>query len=58
MAEFIDALNIDISSGSGAPTHVARKGSLYINTTATTNVTRAYLNTNGISTWTAINTVA
>src|SRR5260221_3205208 len=44
--------------GSGAPTITAAQGSLYLNTTGATNVTRAYLNTTGSNVWTAINTVA
>jgi hypothetical protein len=58
MVDFIDTLNVDISSGAGAPTHRARKGSFYINTTGTTGITRAYINTDGATTWTAVNTVA
>jgi hypothetical protein len=44
--------------GSGAPTISASQGSLYIRSDGTTNVTRAYINTTGSTTWTAINTVA
>ena len=39
-----------IASGSGAPTYSANKGTLYINTTATTATTRLYINIGG-STW-------
>jgi hypothetical protein len=58
MVEKIGVLAVEISSGSGAPTHSAKQGSLYLNTTASTNITRAYINTTGSTTWTAINTVA
>lgn len=44
--------------GSGAPTVSAAQGSLYLRSDAASNVTRAYINTNGATTWTAINTVA
>jgi hypothetical protein len=49
---------LGIYFGTGAPTISASKGSFYLNTTATTNVTRAYINTDGLATWTAVNTVA
>ena len=39
-----------IASGSGVPTHSATKGTLYINTSATTATTRLYINIGG-STW-------
>lgn len=58
MVDKIDALNVDISSGAGAPSHVARQGSLYLNTTGSSVATRAYINTTGASTWTAVTTVA
>jgi len=38
---------IKIIAGAGAPTLSAPKGSLYINTTATTTTTRLYINTTG-----------
>ena len=43
---------VDIYAGSGAPTALtANKGSLYMNTTATTTTTRLYINTDGATTW-------
>lgn len=48
---------LGIYYGSGAPTITAPQGSLYLRTDASTNVTRAYINTTGSTTWTAINTV-
>src|SRR6266853_1437276 len=50
--------NFGIYFGAGAPTITAAQGSIYLNTTGSTNVTRAYINTTGSTTWTAINTVA
>jgi hypothetical protein len=47
-----------IYSGAGAPTISAAKGSLYLRTDGTTTNDRAYINTNGSTTWTAITTVA
>lgn len=47
-----------IYSGAGAPTLTAAKGSLYLNTTGSSTSTRAYINTDGAGTWTAITTAA
>jgi len=47
-----------IISGSGAPTLSAAKGSLYLRTDGTTTNDRAYINTDGSTTWTAITTAA
>lgn len=44
--------------GSGAPTASAVQGSLYLRTDGSSTSTRAYINTNGSTTWTAITTVA
>lgn len=55
---FSSTVNLGIFWGSGAPTLQAAKGSLYLRTDATTNVTRAYINTDGGTTWTGMNTVA
>lgn len=44
--------------GSGVPTVSAAKGSLYLRTDGTTTNDRAYINTNGSTTWTALTTVA
>ena len=44
--------------GSGAPTVSAAKGSLYLRTDGTTTNDRAYINTNGSTTWTALTTAA
>lgn len=50
--------NLQIRSGSGAPSNSAPKGTLYLRTDGTGSTNRAYINTNGSTTWTAINTVA
>lgn len=44
--------------GSGAPTISAQQGTLYLRTDGSSTSTRAYINTNGATTWTAITTVA
>lgn len=50
----------EILSGSGSPSGsiTAPQGSLYLRTDGTTTNNRAYINTNGGTTWTAITTVA
>jgi hypothetical protein len=50
--------NFGIFFGSGAPTVAAAKGSLYLRTDGTTTNDRAYINTNGSTTWTALTTAA
>jgi len=47
-----------IYSGAGAPTISAAQGSLYLRTDGSSTSTRAYINTNGSTTWTAITTAA
>jgi hypothetical protein len=42
--------------GSGAPTVSAAQGSLYIRTDGSSTSTRAYINTNGTTGWTAVTT--
>lgn len=56
--KFSDTANFGIFYGSNVPTLAAAKGSFYLRSDGTTNVTRAYINTDGGTTWTAINTVA
>ena len=48
----------EVLSGSGAPTLAAPQGSLYLRTDGSSTSTRAYINTNGSTTWTAITTAA
>lgn len=44
--------------GSGAPTVSAAQGSMYLRSDGSTTNNRAYINTNGSTTWTALTTVA
>lgn len=44
--------------GSGVPTVSASKGSLYLRSDGSSTSTRAYINTDGGTTWTAITTAA
>jgi len=44
--------------GSGAPTVSAGQGSLYLRSDGSTTNDRAYINTNGSTTWTPIATAA
>lgn len=44
--------------GSGAPTVSAAQGSLYLRTDGSSTSTRAYINTDGGTTWTAVTTAA
>lgn len=41
-----------ILCGTGAPTFTAPKGSLFINLTGSSTITRLYVNTTGSTTWT------
>jgi hypothetical protein len=60
MAAFLasSTAGLGIYVGSGAPTVSAAKGSLYLRTDGSGVADRAYINTNGSTTWTAISTVA
>ena len=51
---------VTITSGAGTPNAVitAAKGSLFLRTDGSTTITRAYINTDGGTTWTAVTTVA
>ena len=49
---------ISITTGSGAPSASAKKGSIYINVDATTTTTRIYINTDGSTTWAYLTTSA
>lgn len=50
--------NYGVFFGSGAPTLSAAKGSLYLRSDGSTTNDRAYINTNGTTTWTALTTAA
>lgn len=45
-------LGVGFQSGSGAPTHTATFGTLYVNLAGTTTNDRIYINTDGATTWT------
>lgn len=50
---------IGFYAGAGAPTGIsAAKGSVYMNTTASSTTTRLYINTDGGTTWTTVTTAA
>jgi hypothetical protein len=51
------AAALGIYFGSGVPTVSAPQGSLYLRTDGSSGTTRAYINTTGSTTWTAISTV-
>lgn len=55
---FSSTANYGIFFGSGAPTLAAAKGSLYLRSDGTTTNNRAYINTDGGTTWTALTTAA
>lgn len=55
---FSSTANFGMFFGSGAPTLTAAKGSLYLRSDGTGTTDRAYINTDGGTTWTAITTVA
>lgn len=48
---FLGSSSLGVYWGSGAPSFSAGKGSLYINTSATTTTTRLYINSSGSTTW-------
>lgn len=54
----IGAAGPNIYWGSGVPTISAAKGSLYLRTDGSSGSTRAYINTDGATTWTNITTAA
>lgn len=45
-----------VCAGTGAPTFSAGKGSLYLRIDGSTTNDRAYINTNGSTTWTTLTT--
>lgn len=50
--------SVGVYVGSGAPSVSAAKGSLYLRTDGSSTSTRAYINTDGGTTWTNITTAA
>lgn len=55
---FSSTAHLGVFHGSGAPTLSAAQGSLYMRTDGSSTSTRAYINTDGGTTWTAITTAA
>jgi hypothetical protein len=55
---FSTTANFGTFFGSGAPTLSAAKGSFYLRSDGTTTNNRAYINTDGSTTWTALTTAA
>lgn len=58
MMSLSSTLTMGVYAGSGAPTVSAAKGSLYLRSDGSGTTDRAYINTDGGTTWTAIVTVA
>ena len=56
--KFSSTAKYGIYVGSGAPTLSAAKGSLYLRSDGSATNNRAYINTDGGTTWTAIGTAA
>lgn len=56
--KFSSTANFGVFFGSGAPSLTAAKGSLYLRSDGSSTSTRAYINTDGGTTWTAITTAA
>lgn len=54
--KFSSTTNFGVFFGSGAPSLSAAKGSLYLRSDGTGVADRAYINTNGSTTWTALTT--
>jgi len=57
-ADSVNATTPGIYSGTGAPTFTAAKGSLFLRLDGSSTSTRAYINTNGSTTWTNLTTAA
>jgi hypothetical protein len=55
---FSSTSNFGIFFGANAPSLAAAQGSLYLRTNGSSTTTRMYVNTDGGTTWTAVNTVA
>lgn len=60
MAAFLasSTAGLGVYVGSGAPTISAAQGSLYLRTDGSSTSTRAYINTDGATTWTNLVTAA
>ena len=51
-------LQVGVQSGSGAPTHAATIGTIYVNLAGSAVNDRVYINTTGSTTWTYFTTGA
>lgn len=49
---------VTVEAGTGAPSHTAAKGSLYIRLDGSSTSTRMYVNTDGSTTWTNFTSAA
>ncbi len=47
-----------LQSGAGVPSHSAPKGTMYLNTTGSSSSTRAYVNSDGATSWVAVTTAS
>lgn len=54
----LSTLGVGLQSGSGAPTHTATKGTIYVNLAGSGTDNRMYINTDGADTWTSFTTAA
>ncbi len=54
----LSLLGVGVTSGTGAPTESASKGTLYIRLDGSSVSTRMYINTDGATTWTSFTTAA
>ncbi len=57
-ANAVAATTPGVYSGTGAPAFTAAQGSLYLRLDGSSTSTRAYINTTGSTTWTAVTTAA
>lgn len=57
-ADAVTSTTPGVYSGAGAPTLSAAQGSLYLRSDGSSTSTRAYINTDGGTTWTSVTTAA
>ena len=58
MIKVSSTANLGFAWGSGAPTFSAAQGTLYMRTDGSSTSTRAYINSNGSTTWVAVTTAS
>jgi hypothetical protein len=51
-------IKVGFTSGTGAPTFSASKGTIYVRLDGSSTSTRLYINTDGATTWTSVTTAA